>query len=399
MNSPKPRIGPRPLALHLQTALATWLSSPAALSTSRHASLRWNGAQSPLASPAPSGVPEPLLSALDAEIRRRIGLLLEGLARYRQHPYRRDLPDPPALWREGASRLLDYGGTGPPLLLVPSLVNRGYILDLSQQASFVRWLAGQGFRPYLMDWGHPGEAERSFTLTDYIVARLEPALDAILAEHHRGVGVIGYCMGGTLATALAARRQQSLSALVLMATPWDFHATDAGRARALSSWYETAQSAVDEWGELPVDAIQALFAGLDPLLVAKKFIRFAERDPSSPAAEAFVAVEDWLNDGVPLTAGVAHECLAGWYGRNEPAMRNWRVAGETVDPGKLRLPTLALIPSADRIVPPASAAALAAAIPGAESLTAPLGHIGMIAASGATDHVWRPLAHWLGTHQ
>jgi polyhydroxyalkanoate synthase len=62
-------------------------------------------------------------------------------------------------------------------------------------------------------------------------------------------------------------------------------------------------------GELPVDVIQALFAGLDPLLVVRKFVKFAGLDPASPSAAQFVALEDWLNDGVPLAAEVTRECL------------------------------------------------------------------------------------------
>jgi polyhydroxyalkanoate synthase len=59
------------------------------------------------------------------------------------------------------------------------------------------------------------------------------------------------------------------------------------------------------------------------------------------------------------------------------------------------LPTLALIPANDRIVPPASALALARAIPGTRVLRPPLGLIGMVVSAGATAAVWRPLADWL----
>ena len=53
-------------------------------------------------------------------------------------------------------------------------------------------------------------------------------------------------------------------------------------------------------GELSVDAIQTLFYSLDPFLVIRKFLAFDRLDPASPEAAHFVALEDWLNDGVPL---------------------------------------------------------------------------------------------------
>ena len=73
------------------------------------------------------------------------------------------MSDPPELWREGTTRVLDYGDPargGVPLLVVPSLINRAYILDLSARSSLLRWLADQGFRPFLVDWGRPGIDER-----------------------------------------------------------------------------------------------------------------------------------------------------------------------------------------------------------------------------------------------
>ena len=48
-------------------------------------------------------------------------------------------------------------------------------------------------------------------------------------------------------------------------------------------------------GELPVDVIQAFFAGLDPMLVLRKFLGFAALDPGGPpgrvASTLDVAVE------------------------------------------------------------------------------------------------------------
>ena len=118
----------------------------------------------------------------------------------------------------------------------------------------------------------------------------------------------------------------------------------------------------------------------------------------SDEAEAFVALEDWLNDGVALAAPVARECLLGWYGDNTPARGVWRVAGEAIDPTRIELPTLVAIPESDRIVPPQSAQALARAIPGAEVLEPASGHIGMVVGRRAEKGLWRPLGDWLVAH-
>ena len=109
----------------------------------------------------------------------------------------------------------------------------------------------------------------------------------------------------------------------------------------------------------------------------------------------FVALEDWLADGVPLAAPVATECLGGWYGENTPGRGTWEVAGLPVDPAALRLPTLIALPAQDRIVPPESAAALAALVPHAAVLRPKAGHVGMVAGAHARVELWDPLLHWI----
>jgi polyhydroxyalkanoate synthase len=247
----------------------------------------------------------------------------------------------------------------------------------------------------LVEWARPGEVERGFTLTDYVAGRLEVA--AAVAADIAGApfGVIGYCMGGLLALALAARRPALVGALALLATPWDFHAERADQARLLGSLADPLARSFAMLGEVPVEVLQALFAAVDPLLALRKFSRFASVAPGSAEERDFVALEDWLNDGVPLSLPVTQECLGGWYGENTPGRGRWLVGGRPVDPARVVMPSLVVIPAQDRIVPPASAAALAERLPAAERLAPALGHVGMIVAREAPVAVWQPLAHWL----
>lgn len=349
-------------------------------------------------SDAPSGnrFEDHFTAALDAELIRQAQRFLDGLEAYRHHPYRRDLSDPPVIWRKGTTRLLDYGPPdGLPLLVIPSLINRAYILDLAPDQSLLRYLSGEGLRPLLVDWGAPGDEERRFGLTAYITERLEPAAEAARDEAGDIPMVMGYCMGGLLALALAQRQPMKLRSLALLATPWSFHAERAEHARLLGALAEPIARSYAPLGEMPVDALQALFFSQDPLLALRKFSRFAEVAPESAAARRFVALEDWLNDGVPLALPVARECLGGWYGADLPGRGLWRVGARRILPSQIDIPSLVVVPAQDRIVPPATAAALANELPQAERMTPPLGHIGMIVARDAPSRIWAPLAAWL----
>ena len=406
MPGPMLRRGPRPLLLHLTLAM---LKSPGLPDESSSLSanspkLPWASLLSlltttfppmrgPVESAAPGDAPQKIWPASLHHDPR----LIAGIAAYRRHPWQRDMPEPPAIWTEGETRLLDYGtsATSPAVLFVPSLINRAYVLDLAPGHSMLRFLADAGIRPLLLDWGWPGDVERRFTLTDYIAGRLERAL----LETRRLTGeppvLAGYCMGGVLSVAATARRPDLVRALALLATPWDFHA-DCGKARdEVARLLPMLEPLLGFNATLPIDALQTLFTLLDPFGVGDKYRAFAKLDPDSARARLFVALEDWLNDGVPLAAPVARECLEGWYGANMPGTGQWQVAGSPVDPAALRLPAFVAAPGRDRIVPPETARPLSRLIPGAVLHTPAAGHVGMVAGMGAEQALWQPMLDWL----
>jgi polyhydroxyalkanoate synthase len=308
-----------------------------------------------------------------------LGVALEA---YRRHPFRRHRASRRVVWQRGTTQLLDYGcsGIGPTILVIPSLINRYYVLDLLPERSLLRHLASSGLRTLVIDWGTPGSEERHFDLTDYIVERLEAAFATAAEVAGAPVGIVGYCMGGLLALALALRRQSQVGCLALLATPWDFHAQN-GRGRFLAVVADCLARVHGTAGSVPVEVIQTLFFFLDPFSAERKFRRFAALDPASDEARRFVALEDWINDGVPLALEVARDCGRSWYGDNEPARGLWRVAGDPVRPQLLGRPALVVVPSRDHIVPPAVAEPLAAAL-GAATVRAP-------------EILWTPIAAWL----
>ena len=402
-DKPRPlmRRGPRPLLLHLTLAM---LRSNVSRATSPLWSADWQTSSAAailqsLQSAVQHGNHEnEFSSAVVAETLRQDAALIEGIAAYRRHRWHRTLIDPPAIWAEGGTRLLDYGpAAGRPVLFVPSLINRAYVLDLAEGQSMLRWLATQGIRPLLLDWGWPAETERRFSLTDYVAGRLERAMTAAARLAGSPPVLAGYCMGGTLAVAAAQRRPDLISGLALLAAPWDFHAPEPARAIQAAETLPLLEPALAFSHSLPVDLLQSLFALLDPWGVADKYRGFASLPPDGERARMFVALEDWLNDGVPLAAEVARACLGEWYGENATARGNWRIAGLPVDPASITTPTFVAVPGRDRIVPPESARPLAALIPGAVLHQPTAGHIGMAAGARAEVSLWRPLLDWLRT--
>lgn len=323
---------------------------------------------------------------------------MAGLHAYRAHPAKRDAPDMPVIWREGSSCLRDYGAgvaDAPVVLIIPSLINRFDILDLDFAPSFLRDMAAAGFRPLVMDWNEPGEAETSFTLDDYVMRLSRALLHLLPLAPSSRLHVMGYCMGGLLALALTQLCQPAVASLSLLATPWDFHQPDATQGQALSQFVAEHGNGWRSYGQMPVELLQYLFMLRQPFQALEKFSRFAALDPRSIEARRFVLLEDWLNDGVPLPAKVADQCLIDWYGHNSPARARWRVGDTVIDPRLIKVPAYIVVPQRDLIVPPESARPLAAMIANATLAEPDVGHIGIMASRSAARQVWQPLYGWL----
>lgn len=405
------RLGePSPLVFHLSAALTAYCQALLAAPRSDSPDFPWAGDLRERAWALGADLDQ---IEIASEIAGRLRNVLRGIEVWQSHPYRRDLQEPEVIWRSGCSRLLDFGTApeakdpqGPPVFIVPSLINRSYILDLARGASFLRWLAARGLRPLLLDWGEPEAAEAGFDLHAYGAQRLLPALRHAQAATGRPVALLGYCMGGTLAAGLAARAPEGVSKLITIGAPWDFVSTQgiAGSFRAMlrSQGTARAERMLDSmgyaFGLAPVSLFQTLFAMVNPIQAAVKFQKLARLDPDSAAARHFVALEDWLADGVPMPVPAAKDLLIGWQIRNDTARGRWSFLGGAVDPKAISMPSLVFWGLSDSIAPAALAAPLARAIPRSRVIAPRTGHVGMVVGSAARGQVWRPIAEFLRSH-
>lgn len=168
-------------------------------------------------------------TALGGEIYNQTTGFWQGMQAYLASDYERPEKEYDVLWERGSAALLDLAPEcrdGVAVLCIPSLINKSTILDLYPKASFVEFLKSQGLRPLILDWGSPGEDEQDFSPADYINAYALDALHTLRDAHDGPIIVLGYCMGGIFATAMAQLAPLFVDALILFATPWDFSAPE-----------------------------------------------------------------------------------------------------------------------------------------------------------------------------
>lgn len=335
-----------------------------------------------------------------ADIQEQFKDMLRGIQMYLAHDYERDDTHLVRVYEDGCASLLqyaahDYGGGKPVLFLVPSLINKAHIFDLTEQRSMLRYFCAQGIDAYILDWGD-FISDPDMQDVDGVCLRKLASVVQFLSDHTGGdVHGLGYCMGGSLLAGLAAVDDAHLKSLTFMATPWDFHAGTQDMLNRVKFWSPSLMGSLQQDGQMKVDWLQILFSSLYPEQAMKKFVRFSKMDEGSDAAAIFVAVEDWLNDGVPLPAGVAKTAVKDWFLDNAPSRGAWALDGQQVDAAAIKVPSFVVASSADRLVEFDAAVALHAQIDGAAILDPKCGHVGMIAGGDAIDNVWLPIANWV----
>ncbi len=390
-----------PLQTYLSMLMLNSASSLNALQVLRRGSLSLNPALQEQARKLQERIreknQEELESALKKHLHKKLSEFASVVDLLNQSTYQRKESNVSTVWTEGTTRLFEYTSnpSAPTVLFVPSLINRSYILDLSDKRSFIKWLQKQGINSYLIDWGEPDGDDLSLSLDDYISGRLNRIIDFVASKTGKQIILAGYCMGGLLAMASALQNKDKISSLALFATPWDFHTDDFARISLNNDSVDILQTAISGFDKIHAHIIQSMFYYLHADLVRQKFDSFFEyAGEESCDFDEFVALEYWVNDGISLTTKVAQECFINWMHHNSLA-KSQNIGGIKINPALLDMPVFMAMAENDHIVPKSSSMALADLIKNPFIVKADTGHVALVAGRRAEEVLWQPFLSWL----
>ncbi|PIR37680.1 MAG: hypothetical protein COV35_09310 [Alphaproteobacteria bacterium CG11_big_fil_rev_8_21_14_0_20_39_49] len=391
-----------PIQTYITMLMMSYTSSANALHILKRGSLNLNPQLEEEAKKLQEKLREKDLKELSLELTKqlnnRFSELVSVIKTLNRYDYKRTLTEGETIWQEGSTRLLSFEcESEKTVIFIPSLINKSYILDLSEKRSFIRYLKKNGINSYLVDWGEPEQDELGFDLDDYIVGRLDKIIDHVRKVSKKPIILAGYCMGGLLAIASALRNSEKVNALGLFATPWDFHSDDFQRVNLDDKGAEALEQIINSSGKIPAGIIQSMFYYLHPESVQHKFENFFSfiNDESSDIEE-FMAIEHWVNDGISMPSKVAKTCFIDWVHKNNVSNLKWKVGGNAVDPAKLELPVFVLNSDKDHIVPKGCFEPILPLLSNKTYLKLNIGHISIIAGSKAENSVWKPFKDWVG---
>jgi polyhydroxyalkanoate synthase subunit PhaC len=306
---------------------------------------------------------------------------------------------------ENKWKLLRYRRTTPatfktPILLVPSLINRHYVMDLVPGKSLAEWLVAQGHDVFCIDWGTPGAEDRFLTFDDICDRYLARALRIAAKSSPRNkTHVLGYCLGGTLAVIHAAARPERIASMALLAAPVSFK--DDG---PLAAWTQNQdfdpQAITKAFGSAPWPLLQGAFQMLRPTLNLAKAVHLIDRAWNDEFLDSFLALETWGNDNVSFPGAAFVRYIDDLYRKDALVNGEMRLSGKPARMESITCPLLAVSFEHDNIVPWKSAALLVDRISSTDKthIKLPGGHVGAVVSKSAAKGLWPTLSNFFASH-
>jgi polyhydroxyalkanoate synthase len=198
-----------------------------------------------------------------------------------------------------------------PLVMVPPVINKFYVMDLAPNRSMVEYLVSQGLQVFMVSWRNPDARNAKWDLDTYGQAILDAMDAATRITGSEQVALAGACSGGIVAAMVAAHlahtgQQDRIAAFTLMVTVLD--QAHAGLASAVidERTARVAEAASRARGYLDGRALAEVFAWLRPNdLIWNYWVNNYLLGKKPPAFDILF----WNADTTRMTAGLHRDFL------------------------------------------------------------------------------------------
>jgi polyhydroxyalkanoate synthase len=271
--------------------------------------------------------------------------------------------------------------------MVPSLINRNYIMDLLPDHSLLEAMKSAGLDVFLIDWGDPDQGMGLCGFDHYVSKWIKRAIRHVkkVTKTHQ-VQLAGQCIGGLMAALYAAHPElkKDVAKLFMLTAPVDFE--DSG---LLSSWTSVEGFDIDKLtspfqGVVPAEFFHASFPLLDPKKQLGKFRTLLENYDIPGFKEIWEALDIWGSDNAAFAKKAFVELIKDFYQENSFFKGNFVIAGKRVSVQDIDLPTLSMVARDDHVFNERAARAInqakCAKNGKLEYHVMPAGHVSLIAA-------------------
>ena len=213
------------------------------------------------------------------------------------------------VWQNHLCQLIQYEPTTPevaaePLLYVPPLVNRYYMIDLQPKSSLVKWLVDQGRTVFVISWVNPTEAHREMGVEQYVLDGIVAAIEQVRARTGSAPDLFAFCLGGTLTAIalawLAARgRDDAVRSATLIGSMVDFSDMRDWAAFVHEAHLDALDTHLASRGFIDSVELQQLFSAMRAnALIWSSVVNHYLLDRPAPPSDLLY----WFEDGARIPA-------------------------------------------------------------------------------------------------
>ncbi len=286
-------------------------------------------------------------------------------------------------------------GVRTPLFIIPSMINRYYVLDLLPGKSLIEYFLDRGIDVYLLDWGVPLDEDNWLSFEELITHRLDYFVDLALSDSKKSkINLFGHCLGGTLSAIYSVLFQEKINGTLLLTAPIDFE-----HGGKLGYWVNQGfnpENVTKAYGHMPWWVLQSSFQMLKPMLPWQKLEKIVKEFKNPEFMKNFWALEVWSQDNVSFPGRCFVTIIDELYKKNALAKGLLKVGSQPVLLGQLKGPVLNIAATDDHIVLFNSTLQNYHLDNGAEleSISAQGGHISALLGSRAQKTLWPQLIEW-----
>jgi len=191
-----------------------------------------------------------------------------------------------------------------PLLYVPPLVNRYYMIDLVPRQSLVKWLVDEGRTVFVVSWVNPGEELKDKGVGDYVLDGVIEAIGQVRERTGVSPDMFAFCLGGTLVAMalawLAAKgRADEVNSATLIGSLVDFGDMRDWSAFVHEGHLDALEDHLEAQGYIDSLQLQRLFAAMRANdLIWSSVVNHYLLDRPAPASDLLY----WFEDGARIPA-------------------------------------------------------------------------------------------------
>lgn len=241
-----------------------------------------------------------------------------------------------------------------PLFLIYSLVSKPYILDLDPNSSMIQAFTNKGYDVYLLDFGIPGYEDKDINLDDYISKYIQKAVQQSLRHSSSSeISIIGYCLGGTLATIYAAVAKEPIKNLILFVTPLDFSQLPLTQEwkKLLKTERSTIDQLIDQYGILSPNLIDKGIKLLTSPITLTPYLALLEHRGNQEFVDKWRRFNQWVRDHIPFVGATLKQLIFDLALDNKLVKNELMINKQQVDLSNIDANLLVISTNDDELVP------------------------------------------------